>query len=404
MFKFIKNNYRKFLCQRRYKKIITQLKLKERLRVIFLVTENSKWCYQSLYDYMNKSDKFEAIVLISVLTSVHNKVDKTRNSLEDNYNFFKLRKINVDYAYSNGNYIDLKEFDPDIVFYEQPWDLPKIHKPINVSKFALTCYCDYGLELVEDKDNYKTNFHYLLYKFFVDNINNISRYKDYIKGASNNCFALGYPKLDVYHENNNIKLENIWLEPQKIKIIYAPHHSFENDGLQFATFKDNGHFMLEFAKLHPETTWVFKPHPRFKFALIKNNIMTEQEVDKYYDEWLKIGKICTQGDYFDIFKTSDLMITDCCSFLGEYLPTLKPIIRLTIQNSMQLNNFGETIVNACYQTFTKQDFINIYDKIIKDKKDYLLEKRLEIASTMLDFNKKSSDKICKEILNEIGEI
>lgn len=47
--------------------------------------------------------------------------------------------------------------------------------------------------------------------------------------------------------------------------------------------------MLDWAKCHPEFKWVFKPHPRLKNALIKNNIMSEEEVERYYSEWEKIG-------------------------------------------------------------------------------------------------------------------
>ena len=61
--------------------------------------------------------------------------------------------------------------------------------------------------------------------------------------------------------------------------------------------------ILDWAKKHSDTvTWIFKPHPAFRYELIKNAIMTEQEVDEYYNGWSSVGNIYTQGDYFNIFK------------------------------------------------------------------------------------------------------
>jgi len=50
--------------------------------------------------------------------------------------------------------------------------------------------------------------------------------------------------------------------------------------------------------------------------------MTLNEVESYYAEWhnLSNGFVYDEGDYFNIFKSSDALITDCGSFLAEYLP------------------------------------------------------------------------------------
>lgn len=83
-------------------------------------------------------------------------------------------------------------------------------------------------------------------------------------------------------------MKKYWREPDKFKIIYAPHHSF-TDGMHFATFLENGKFILELAKKYKnKTTWLFKPHPKLEYALIKENLMTEDEVRQYYKEWEKL--------------------------------------------------------------------------------------------------------------------
>ena len=397
MFKDIKYGILSYLCQRNYKRVLKRLKRKNKYKVIFLVSENSKWGYQSLYEELLKDEDFEPLIVVYVLSGVHKGKDKTRNNLEENYNFFKSRGMNVEYAYKNHKYIDLKNFNPDIVFYEQPWGLPNKYKPQNVSKYALTCYSDYGFEFFCNSDNYKDNFHRLLWTFFVDNELNIKRYESYKKSNSKNCKSVGYPKLDVYIDKKSITHAEFWQNEEKFKIIYAPHHSFDKNGLRLATFEKTGKYILELAKKYPETTWIFKPHPQFKYSVLNNNIMTQEEIDKYYQEWKNIGKIYEQGDYFDIFITSNLMITDCASFLGEYMPTLNPIIRIVNSKALEMNSLGRFISQSCYEIENVRDLEKIFKYLLNNKNDKKYYVRKKIQEILFNFEEKSSQRILKYI-------
>ena len=366
---------------------------KEKIKVVFLSNEISKWNATSLYWALEKSNMFEPLVLVFPLLRVHNLRDFSQPSLKEQYDFYKNQGMNVEYAYKNSAYIKLQDFKPDIVFYQQKWDIPVMYGVPFVSKFALPCYFSYGCQILDSKDDYSKDFNKLLFKYFVESDLNIKRYESYNKSNSANCVVTGLPKLDAYLENKPIVLEKYWKEPSKFKIIYAPHHSFENDGLNFATFKENGKFIQELAKRHPETTWIFKPHPRFKFALLKNNIMKENEIDEYYKTWEEIGNIYTSGDYLDIFKSSDLMITDCCSFLGEYLLSEKPLIRLLSPKAMKLNSFGEKLTSEYYISHNNKELEEFFDEVAVQKNDYKKIDRLRIADTLLDYKKSSGEKI-----------
>ena len=404
MFNCIKDKIRYLVCQRNYAKILKRIKFKKKLKVIFLVTENQKWGYQSLYETLEQHELFEPLIVVAVLEGVHKGKDKTRLNLEENYNFFKSGGMNVDYAYKNGEYVDLKDFAPDIVFYEQPWGLPKKYRPCNVSKYALTCYSDYGFELFCNPDNYKNNFHALLYKFFVEHEKNIERYTQYTKKACMNCIALGYPKLDVYFRKQVQEHTCLWREENKFKIIYAPHHSFDEGGLKLATFKTNGEFILNLAKKYQGiTTWIFKPHPQFKYALLKNKIMSEQQIEHYFKEWEKLGNIYERGAYFKIFNTSDLLITDCSSFLGEYLPSKKPIIQLVNPEHREFNPLGKKITSQNYKAYSCEEVNKYFEELVINKNDFLSEKRLELIKSVIDFNKPSATKICEYLTETLLE-
>ena len=64
-----------------YKKKLAELSEKiktDKIRIAFLVRENQKWAYQSLYEIFEKDDRFEPVVLISLLILSHKGKDKTR--------------------------------------------------------------------------------------------------------------------------------------------------------------------------------------------------------------------------------------------------------------------------------------------------------------------------------------
>ncbi len=387
--------------QKNYSKVLINLKknaLKRKIRVVFIVSENSKWGYQSLYELFEKSEKFEPIILISLLTSVHKGLDKTRNNSKENYEFFTSRGMNVEYLYKNEKYINLRKFKPDVVFYEQPWDLPEKYMPQNVSNYALTFLCPYSYAVLDDMYIvYNNKFHKYLYKYLIEHELNLKRYVAFDKDAEKVCYVTGYPKMDVYFDNYQ-GVSPVWRDPDKIKVIYAPHHSFDKK-LNLATFQQNYQYILDLAKSHPETTWIFKPHPRFKFAVMKVGIMSEKEIDEYIDEWAQIGVVYTQGDYMDILRSSDVMITDCASFLAEYLPTKKPLIRLINKDGISLNELGEKVSSEYYKSYNNETLGQIFNEVIINKNDYMKGKRLKLIDEVFDYNTTAAQKIFDYINN-----
>ncbi len=405
IFKKFINNIDIKKCNKNYKKILPQIALRSKnkpLNVLFLVRENSKWSYQSLYELFLKDDNFNPVVAVSVLTLVHDGKDKTRSNLEESYNFFKSKAMNVVYAYKNGEYVDLKEFNPDIIFYDEPWDLPEIHKPKYVSDFALTCYSSYSYLLVPYKEEFFVDFYNSLFCYFSEDDNVYDWYYSCNRRKINNCFKTGYIKFDEYLNNSSIKDYSEWKNPEKYKIIYAPHHSFENKGINIATFRENGKFILELAKKYPQTTWIFKPHPRFEHRILRSGIMTRDELNNYFDEWEKVAKIYQNGDYIRLFAQSDLMITDSSSFLAEYLYTKKPLIRPVNKNQTPFNKTGNEIIKAYYNVFNNEELEKTFSEIVINKNDYKAQQRIELSNKFFNDRDFVAKKIVEILKREIG--
>jgi hypothetical protein len=370
----------------------------EPIKVIFLVSENQKWNCDSLYKELDASEKFTPIIAVTKLERDSYKEFKV------NMDFFRSRGYECFEAYDfqNDNGISLKKLCPDIVFYQQPYMTAKHQSAMEVAKYSLLCYVPYGLMVANnDYRHYRRLFQKLLWRYFAPNEIIKELYLEnnkYNFTPQSKVVVSGHPKMDVYSGNIKSSELTYWSREKnvgqnKVRLIFAPHHSLEQDNsLHYATFDWNGLEILEYAKQNPETDWVFKPHPRLRHALSVNKIMTKEDVDKYYNEWenLPNTKICDTGDYFDLFRTSDGLITDCGSFLAEYLPTKKPIVLLINPKSQGYNRFGQMLVNSFYKANTFNELESIIIQVFKDGDDYKEEERLELLYRTVIPNKNSA--------------
>jgi len=407
--KFLKENYSlskkiKFLkfyqkkikinAKKNYKLIEKRLKTKEKLKVLFICEQNQKWCYTSLYKNLQKEARFDVlpVLLFPIISS-----GKTIFTQDENKTFFNDLGINsIDgYDYKNNKNLDIKTYKPDIVFYQQPWYLNNINHPKFVSSYALTIMSPYGYTTLNEKswgDENIKEIYQSLWLFLAESPYHIKFYKKTAK-MKNNLKAFGSLKLDNYKEPI---LNDFWKKPQNFKIIYAPHHSLFNDGLKMSTFDKNYLKFLNFAKENKQYSFIFKPHPMLKEACIKHNLLNNEEYEKYINEWnnLENSSSYLAGEYFDVFKTSDILITDCSSFLAEYYPTKKPIIFLNKKDRAPFDKFGNKIKKGFYEVNDFDEIKPLIEKIIKE--DKLLKTREKILKKEFYIKEKST---YKEVIN-----
>ena len=314
--------------------------------------------------------------------------------LTENYNFFASKGMNTAYAfdYEKNRYIDLKEFNPDIIFYEQPWDIAEVHSIWKTSKFALCCHCSYGTSITTASYEFMNPFYRCLFKYFLDNEFIQDSYVNIYGYSKETVPVTGSLKLDSYRssiDGNNIK----WKTNGKKRVIWAPHHSFSKDSvLKFGTFDRNYQFFLDFAKSHQEIEFVLKPHPMLKHQILEKKLMTKAQMDDYFNHWesLSNAQIVEGGNYFDMFRTSDMLITDSCSFLSEYLPLGKPVIHLVSNSSSGLNGFGTKITQGYYKALNLEDLKRYIDNVLIKNEDNLKDIRMKVYQDSFCFDDNST--------------
>ncbi len=394
----LKNNF-KFVYSHmiafRYKMMIRKIrhdfvKNERKLRILFLVNDNTKWNAQSVFEVFRNDPRFDAQIFICRQEQSESE-KKTRNGYAEDCAFFRKRNIPFIPGYDESikKDIPVSSYSPDLVFYIQPWGWKsKFYDLSSIRKKSLTAYIPYSLPICNDPNDNQLTFHQLLTFFYVPSDISLKLNQKEMLNKGKNCVVSGYPKLDDY-----AKL--VQKTKNQPKIIYAPHHSFSGR-LRFATFRWNGREMLEYARRHSEISWVFKPHPRLKYELVEQKIMTLEEANDYYDSWASLdnSEFYNSGDYIRLFQESDLLITDCISFLGEYLPSGNPVILLENTESAGYNELGKEIISSYYSCKAWNEVENSINSVIVDKIDP--EKHLRITTNQSVFPETPASKLIYE--------
>ena len=370
----------------RYAETLKHIRARARtgkIRVLFLSSDCSKWKVQSLYDRMKASEWFEPMVALSIY-GWHDDRAMAESRLEKSRAFFAIRGMPVEFAYDvrSRKAISLNVFTPDIVFYDQPWDILPEHDPVVVSSFALTGYVPYmtpNLSIVDA--DCAMGFHRTIFRHFIlsEGWADLCRNVRGTRTAAGEIVSVGHPMLDVY--------DKIDASTDGDLVIYAPHWTFPHKDnpnfLNISTFLWTGRAMLDYAQKHPEIKWAFKPHPVLKGMLVKSGVMTATEVDAYYAEWERIGESCYTGDYPNLFKRSRALVTDCASFLTEYACTGKPIVRLiSPQAKLHPCELSERLYSTYYQVRKIEELEPVLDDLLVKGNDPNREARLTAAKAM----------------------
>lgn len=350
-------------------KVLERLRNQNHYKVVFYVYDCSKWKCQSLYELMDSMNEFSPLIVVTknAAENLDNPSYQTKEEILETFEFFKNKGMNVKlgYDFENNRHIPFKEFAPDIIIYQHPWYVETSQGPVVCSEFALTAYVPYDISTTNLESDYNLRFHNYVENFFVFNDKFKEYYAPRMINMGENLIVTGSPSLD-YFINNPPKNE-------KQYVIYAPHWTVNHSHtIAYSTFTETGLFMLDYAKHNPQFNWLFKPHPMLKKALIDNNIMTKEEVENYYNSW---QEACYDGDYLKYFNDSQLMITDCSTFLLEYAATQKPLVRLVSEDMPEFNSTTEEVVKSYYNVSTLEELKQFLDMILKQHKDPLKEIR-----------------------------
>lgn len=363
--------------------LVNRLRKKEQIVVAFVIFELGSWKTENLYLSMLSHNRFCPLLIVvpSLDNANENNILKAY-LLKKKYTFFEL---------NDGETIK-KRFHPDIIFYQKPYSRcfkKSVFYRNNLS--SLFCYMSYCFRNTTLNFNQNSFFHNYAWQIYVENNIMKKELELFMDNKGKNLVVTGLTVMDDLMKNKENYVDPWKPLGNRKRIIYAPHHTINNEIVNRSTFLQYYDFMLELAeKYKDEVQWAFKPHPLLKAKLYK--LWGEKKTNDYFARWSYLENTQYEyGEYMGLFKYSDAMIHDCGSFIIEYLYTLKPVMYLANNDVLDehTNNQTRKSLELHYIGRNRKDIETFIQNVIAGK-DVMREERLKFYNSNLIPNTKSS--------------
>ncbi len=389
---------------------IRLIKSKGCAKALFIVSSLSIWKYEEILDLLSKDQRFETDIIICPFPSYSDQAKKL--SIEQLKDYFS--KKGLKYSEYNSNDEDQQKLinkkNYDLIFYPMPYEgLYDQILEYTSNKEKLLCYTPYGVNTSAGELFINTHFHNLAWKIFSTTPLHKTLCKKYTVNRGENIVVVGENNSEKVRDKNSFYEWKTYGNSTK-KIIWAPHYSImEGHAFNRVAFLWLSSFMLEIAdQYNGKISIVFKPHPKLRTLMYEHPEWGKKRTDEYFEKW-RIGRYTglEEGEYSTLFATSDAMIHDSSSFIGEYMYTTKPVLFTSkdfksVRN--ECNEFGNACIDLHYHAVNQEDIIQFIDNVLLGGKDPLKEQRERFYKEMLSFNDDLTPgkRIYMNILSEFG--
>ena len=337
--------------------IISKKLVSKKNTILFLIHNANSW--YSICEIYHELKKHSSVEVITV--TINKRFPGSGEFYGARETGQQLERLGISNIIIDSNDSDVVKtllitLSPDVIIRQSPWDqdIPSYFSAKNLS-FAKLCYIPYFATNVvknfvpNDEFDFQSNqeFHNLCWRIYTDSLLSLhdARLRSLLGGFNVRYF--GNAKLEYIVKAANGFEEKVIQD--RLTIIWAPHHSIDENWLGFATFPENYKDFLSFAKNNHQHKFILRPHPAL-FSIMEARYPNEMAA--FVAEWTALQNtvIDNDFDYLKTFEESDLMITDGISFLVEYPLTNKPIIYMDSGHHAEFNEIGLIAVNCAYHT------------------------------------------------------
>ena len=376
---------------------------KRKIRVVFMV--HSQITYDKvlpIYEAMKERDDITPILIIFP----GEKYDHGVGS----WQYFHDRYPN-DKIYDTCTLMDLQKLRPDYVFTTSPYEHRRPFPGFRINdliKFTKVCVIAYGASLAytfvyrlfDDYVHFWRNI-YLLFAS-TDTVKTVmtEKFPKNINMNLQHTEFLGYPALKTYYQmpiDPSDKKRILWT-PR-----WIPNEKYESriGGSYFLPYKDN--FVALRERYGEKVELFFRPHMNLFRGLIKQKIMTREEVIAYRRNLKKANIIrhATLADMDSSIRNIDIFLSDYSTILLPFFLTCRPIIYCEFSAAVPFPEYKE-MFEAMYIAHSWEDVEHYLDKLIADN-DPLLEKRREIAKRIYEEHKDATEKIVERIVQDFNQ-
>ncbi|MCH9852547.1 MAG: CDP-glycerol glycerophosphotransferase family protein [Alphaproteobacteria bacterium] len=335
-------------------------------------------------------------------------------------NYFAQHKIPIIDFYDENTkkYLDIGILKPDVIFLQTPY-----HLPTDILEHPCVCNIPYAFFLTTSDSEvrfYSGEAFESAWRIFAPTEYHKKKYQEY-GNPDSKVIVIGYPKFDRYHEEIDENKSKWKIDRKKNphiqRLLWCSHWTFPKDNddlngknkLGASTFLQNYLYFLELAKRNKNIEIIFRPHPFLLKTLLDENYLSAEKISHYLQEIAlqENMSIDANVEYFDVFKTSDILVTDNGSFLGEYLPTKKPIIYTHNykNDTYHLNSLGIELTKDYYIARNVTELDDLIETVLIKKNDYNQTKRIDAMNRLIpNINEKAGIAIKNYVLKAFERI
>ncbi|WP_417532449.1 CDP-glycerol glycerophosphotransferase family protein [Marinobacter lipolyticus] len=409
---FPKKVYMALVLPLKHERLLTKAKGAEPIRVLFVASSFASWKVDQVVAAMRTGSRFETTVLLGRLSNRMGEAiaaDEHRklSSHFKNKGFDVVDTFNMDDAEIRET---IRQIDPHVVFITNPHSLitKALHQEILSQR--LTCYVPYHHEVVaygNNREQYDQLSHNALWKVFAPHQTSRSYYRKIRMKGDKGVVVTGLPACEPLFERSR-RFYYHWKSQagDKLRIIWAPHWLIRPD-LKLATIYELGDAMKDLAwRYRDKVEWVMRPHPFLKPTMVNHPGWGKDKTDEFFKFWTEsdFAQI-EEGDYIDLFQTSDAMIHDSGSFLAEYLCVDKPVMYLKTETTAEnyLNEFGQLALNACEIGRSIADIEWFINRLLAGEDPNKDKRKTFINETLMPlYAEPPSQKICQELIGDFA--
>lgn len=379
--------------------------------VVFVVIHKAVWKVDSVFKKMLSDDNFNPVILVAPYLPYGE--DQMLIDMSDAFAYFKAKGYPVKNAYDEKGWLSVEsDFKPDLIFFTNPHNLTMPNYYSRLFESYISYYVPYYHQISSWGDyrpQYNQLFHNAMWRIFSPHNVALDIHRQYSDNKGKNVTVTGYPAMEPFMDKNYLPISP-WKkqDKNKLKIIWAPHHTIDMPHLPYANFLKYAEFFKNLVERYQDSIqWAFKPHPILKPKLINHPDWGQERTQEFWSFW-ENQPYCQleEGEYVDLFLTSDAMIHDSGSFLAEYLYTNKPVLYLTSSKNMKefFNLVGCEAFDACCHAFNVHDIEVFIDNLFSGNDPMQSQRQAFLEKHVLPFfiNTTPSDRIIEIIKKDFG--
>ncbi len=348
------------------------------IRVGFLCQYLPAWTkVASIYRKMQEDPRFEPFLLCLPSGIEKGRLIHPDSSENDTYQYCMEHGYPeaINTLIGKDTWLDLKAMDLSYVFYPRPYNplVPALYSAKNVRRYSRVCILMYGIATTEDitritlnRDFMRSCYYYFAEAPFAERINKKNnRLLHWLGLQKSEC--LGVPVLEQLANAKTSPCPAWEFSKNAFRVMWTPRWTTDKaeGGSNFFTYWKS---LPDYAEAHPETDFLFRPHPLTFSHFVQTGEMTQQDVLDFKARCCALPNVelDREAQYEATLWGSSVLISDISGIMPEYFTTGKPMIFCASNMELKLADFARRMIyEGCYVVNDQEELFACLDKLSK---------------------------------------